>query len=63
MLCRRVACLRYYVCIGHGVVGYVTAAETVFAAQEWIASQDWSNAEEPSPVQVALKWLRDENNK
>ncbi|MBO7684467.1 MAG: hypothetical protein J6T51_07055 [Kiritimatiellae bacterium] len=41
-----------------GRVDYVTAAETVFAAQEWIASQDWANVEEPSPVQVALKWLR-----
>ena len=37
-----------------GRVDYVTAAETVFAAQEWIASQDWAHAEEPSPVQVAL---------
>ena len=41
-----------------GRIDYVTAAETVFAAQEWIASQDWANVEEPSPVQVALKWLR-----
>jgi len=37
-----------------GRVDYVTAAETIFAAQEWIASQDWANAEEPSPVQIAL---------
>ncbi len=27
-------------------------------AEEWIASQDWSKGEEPSPVQVALKQLR-----
>ena len=41
-----------------GRVDYGTAAETVFAAEEWIASQDWSQAEEPSPVQVALERLR-----
>ena len=34
-------------------------AETVFAAQEWVESQDWSKSEEPSPVQVALKSLRE----
>ena len=41
-----------------GRVDYETAAETVFAAEEWIASQDWSQTEEPSPVQVALAWIR-----
>ena len=41
-----------------GRVDYVTAAERVFAAEEWIASQDWSHGEEPSPVQVALKTWR-----
>ena len=46
-----------------GRIDYVTAAETVFAAQEWIASQDWANVEEPSPVQVALKWLRNGDKK
>ena len=46
-----------------GRVDYVTAAETVFAAQEWIASQDWSNVEEPSPVQVALKWIHKESGR
>ena len=46
-----------------GRIDYVTVAETVFAAQEWIASQDWANVEEPSPVQVALKWLRDGDKK
>ena len=34
------------------------AAETIFAAQDWIAAQDWTHEDEPSPVQVALKWLR-----
>ena len=42
-----------------GRVDYGTAAETVFAAQEWVESQDWSKREEPSPVQVALKSLRE----
>lgn len=41
-----------------GRVDYKTAAETVFAAQEWVESQDWSKSEEPSPVQVALKSIR-----
>jgi len=40
-----------------GRVDYMTAAETVFAAQEWIASQDWSSKDEPSPVQVALRHI------
>ena len=42
-----------------GRVDYGTAAETVFAAQEWVESQDWSKSEGPSPVQVALKSLRE----
>ena len=41
-----------------GRVGYEEAAERVFAAQEWVRSQDWSKGEEPSPVQVALGELR-----
>lgn len=41
-----------------GRVDYGTAAETVFAAQEWVESQDWSKSEEPSPVQVALGSLK-----
>ena len=41
-----------------GKVDYKTATETVFAAQEWIAAQDWSSSEEPSPVQVALAAIR-----
>ena len=46
-----------------GRVDYETAAETVFAAEEWIAAQDWTHEDEPSPVQVALKWLRKEGCK
>ena len=41
-----------------GRVGYAEAAERIFAAQEWVRSQDWSKGEEPSPVQVALGELR-----
>ena len=41
-----------------GRVDYETAAETVFAAEDWIASQDWTQKDEPSPVQVALRWMR-----
>ena len=37
-----------------GSTDYGTAAERVFAAEEWIGRQDWSGREEPSPVQVAL---------
>ena len=37
-----------------GKIGYEESAERVFAAQEWVAAQDWSKGEEPSPVQVAL---------
>ncbi len=37
-----------------GRIPYEEAAVRVFAAQEWVASQDWSKSEEPSPVQVAL---------
>ena len=46
-------CVRLIVELGH--VEYERAAELVFAAQEWVASQDWSKGEEPSPVQIALK--------
>ncbi len=44
-----------------GRIDYEEAAQRIFAAEEWIASQDWSKGEEPSPVQVALKQLRKEN--
>ena len=45
-----------------GRVDYKTAAEIVFTAEEWIASQDWTHEDEPSPVQVALKWIRKESH-
>ena len=45
-----------------GGVAYEEAAERLFAADEWVQSQDWTGKEEPCAVQVALKWLRDENN-
>ena len=45
-------CIRLLVELGH--VDYEEAAQRIFAAQEWVASQDWSKREEPSPVQVAL---------
>ena len=47
-------CIRLLVELGH--IDYEEAAQRIFAAQEWVQSQDWSKAEEPSPVQVALKW-------
>ena len=42
--------------LGH--LGYEESAQRIFAAEEWIASQDWSKGEEPSPVQVALRMSR-----
>ena len=41
-----------------GRITYEEAAERLFAAVEWIGAQDWSGREEPSPIQVALKGLR-----
>ena len=29
-----------------------------FAAEEWVASQDWTGKEEPCAVQVALEQIR-----
>ena len=49
-------CIRLLVEFGR--IDYEEAAQRIFAAQEWVASQDWSKGEEPSPVQVALKQLR-----
>ena len=49
-------CIRLLVELGR--IDYEEAAQRIFAAEEWIASQDWSKGEEPSPVQVALKQLR-----
>ena len=48
-------CIRLLVELGR--IPYEEAAQRIFAAEEWIASQDWSKAEEPSPVQIALKNL------
>ena len=41
-----------------GRIPYEEAAQRVFAAEEWVAAQDWSKSEEPSPVQVALASCR-----
>ena len=49
-------CIRLLVELGR--LSYEEAAQRIFAAQEWILSQDWSKTEEPSPVQVALKAIR-----
>ena len=51
-------CIRLLVELGH--VSYEEAAQRIFAAEEWVQSQDWSKSEEPSPVQVALKEIRSE---
>ena len=49
-------CIRLLVELGR--IDYEEAAQRIFAAEEWIAFQDWSKGEEPSPVQVALEQLR-----
>ena len=54
-------CIRLLVELGR--IDYEEAAQRIFAAEEWIASQDWSKGEEPSPVQVALKQLRTDKAK
>ena len=38
-----------------GAVPYEEAAERLFAAEEWVQSQDWTGQEEPCAVQVALR--------
>jgi N-acetylmuramic acid 6-phosphate etherase len=43
-----------------GGVSYDEAAERLFAADEWVQSQDWTGKEEPCAVQVALERLRKE---
>ena len=48
-------CIRLLVELGR--IDYEEAARRIFAAEEWIAAQDWSKGEEPSPVQVALGCL------
>ena len=40
-----------------GGVPYEKAAQWLFAADEWIVAQDWTDKEEPSAVQVALAQL------
>ena len=37
-----------------GGIDYETAAQKLFAAEEWVSSQDWTGKEEPCAVQVAL---------
>ena len=41
-----------------GEISYEEAADRLFAAEEWVASQDWTGKEEPCAVQVALKGIR-----
>ena len=41
-----------------GGITYGEAAERIFAAEEWVGSQDWAGREEPCAVQVALSQLR-----
>ena len=43
-----------------GGVDYEEAAQRIFAAEEWVASKDWTGKETPCAVQVALKQLRSE---
>lgn len=50
-------CIRLLVELGR--VEYEKAAQIIFSAEEWIASQNWTKTEEPSPVQVSLGWIRD----
>ena len=40
-----------------GGIDYDEAAQRIFAAEEWIASQDFNGKEEPSAVQIALERL------
>jgi N-acetylmuramic acid 6-phosphate etherase len=40
-----------------GGISYEEAAERLFAADEWIESQDWTGKEMPCAVQVALKQI------
>ena len=46
-----------------GGVSYEEAAQRIFAAEEWVQSQDWTGKEEPCAVQVALARLRREKSK
>ena len=40
-----------------GGIPYEEAAERLFAADEWVQSQDWTGREEPCAVQVALSMV------
>ena len=40
-----------------GGIDYEDAAQRIFAAEEWVAAQDWTGMEEPCAVQVALEDL------
>ena len=40
-----------------GRISYEEAAQRLFAADEWVESQDWTGKEEPCAVQVALEQL------
>ena len=53
--------IRLLVELGH--VSYEEAAQRIFAAEEWVASQDWTGREEPCAVQVALERIRKEGCK
>ena len=41
-----------------GRVSYGEAAESLFAADEWVESQDWTGREKPCAVQVALAEIK-----
>ncbi len=43
-----------------GGISYEEAAQRLFAAEEWVESQDWTGKETPCAVQVALARLRNE---
>ena len=45
-----------------GGISYEEAAQRLFAAEEWVESQDWTGKETPCAVQVALARLRAEKN-
>ena len=45
-----------------GRLPYATAAERLFAADEWIGAQDWAGRETPSAVQIALGALWSETS-
>ena len=42
-----------------GGISYEEAAQRLFAAEEWVESQDWTGKETPCAVQIALKRLRE----